>query len=482
MVSTMITFHSIIKNKSIFTVMKKYSMPSKNLNVFFSETKKYFCHIPSGLIFHVDNDDVELYLDVCLKNKQPTPEELKTCNEIYDILNATIAEYSEQLVEESKEEVFKPSCIVLNVSGKCNLLCPYCFARNNHKKFAFKSMNVETSLQAIDYMMTINPNSSEYTIAFFGGEPFLEIETIEKIVEETHKRYPEKVLHFTATTNGTILDNKILSLLKKYDFLLMISIDGPRDITNKLRPHSNPHKDTFSVIMENITTLKENLINIDLRATVVAGNSNLLSIAKFFENQKIPYHLAFCFNTQNKQNDYAAWYEENLSRLSYEFEELFDFYYELMQNQQFIWGFYFLETIRDIALRKKNYFSCGAGINLFAVTDNGNVFSCMNYTPIPDTKIGDIYTGIDSHLNSLYKAKFIQSTTECNNCKVRFFCSGGCMAERYAVNKTTKSPVKLHCILEQLLFDKYLSAYQYIKNNLPDAMNCIIEHRQRYEN
>lgn len=58
---------------------------------------------------------------------------------------------------------------------------------------------------------------------------------------------------------------------------------------------------------------------------------------------------------------------------------------------------------------------------MFAVTDNGNIFSCMNYTPMVNTNIGNIYTGIDPQLNSLYKAKPIQSTTECNNCKARFF-------------------------------------------------------------
>lgn len=408
--------------------MKDYTIPFKDLKVFFSETEKYFYHVPSRLIFHVDNEEVDLFLNVCLNNKLPTSQEQEICKEIYNILNNTIAEHSEPLIEENNYDIFKPSCVVLNISGKCNLLCPYCFARDNQKKFAFKSMDLSTSLRAIDYMMSINPNDNEYTIAFFGGEPFLETETIERIIKATLKKYPQKAFHFTATTNGTILNDKILSLLSDYNFSLMISIDGPQEITNKLRPHINPQKETFSTIMENVAILKEKSINIDFRATVVAGSSNLLSIAKFFESQKTPYHLAFCFGTQNKQNDYAAWYKENLTKLSKDFDELFNFYYSLMREKRFIWGFYFLETLRAIALRKKNNFSCGAGINMFSVTDNGDIFSCMNYTPMTNTRIGNIYTGIDIQLNSLYKAKPIQGTTECNNCKARFFCSGGCVA------------------------------------------------------
>ncbi|WP_418697074.1 radical SAM protein [Bacteroides sp.] len=461
--------------------MENYLISSKDLKIFYSEAKKYFCHIPSGLIFRIDNEDIDLFLDICLNNKQPTSQELKTCNAVYDILNDTIAEYNEPPADDDNE-AFRPSCVVLNVSGKCNLLCPYCFARDDDKRFAFKSMDVATSLQAIDYMMTINPNSNEYTVAFFGGEPFLETETIEQIVKITLKKYPKKVIHFTATTNGTILNNKILSLLKDYNFSLMISLDGPQEITNKLRPHVNPQKETFSTIMKNVSILREESISVDFRATLVAGDSNLLSIANFFENQKIPYHLAFCFGTQNKENNYSAWFKENITKLSHDFDELFNFYYNLMQAKRFIWGFYFLETIRSIALRIRSNYSCGAGINMFAATDKGNIFSCMNYTPIANTKIGDIYTGIDPRLNSLYKAKSVQSTVECNSCNARFFCSGGCMAERYAVNKTTNSPATLHCILEQLLFDKYLSSYQYIKNNMPDIMNGIIEHKQLYEN
>lgn len=184
----------------------------------------------------------------------------------------------------------------------------------------------------------------------------METETVEEIVRTTLKKYPQKTIRFTATTNGTILNNKILSLLNDYNFSLMISLDGPQEITNKLRPHINPQKETFSTIMENVAILKEKSINIDFRATVVAGSSNLLSIANFFENQKIPYHLVFCFGTQNEQNNYSAWYKENLTKLSDDFDGLFNYYYSLMRKKRFIWGVYFLETIRAIALREK-YFS-----------------------------------------------------------------------------------------------------------------------------
>lgn len=461
--------------------METYIIPQEDLKIFYSETKKYFCHIPSGLIFNAENKDIDLFLEVCLNNKQTTAEDLKTYIDIYEALNETIAEYNEP-VPKTESETFQPSCVVLNVSGKCNLLCPYCFARDSRNRFAFKSMDVTTSLRAIDYMISTNPNSKDYTIAFFGGEPFLETDIIELIIKETLKKYSHKVIHFTATTNGTILNNKILSLLNDYDFSLMISLDGPQEITNKLRPHINPKKETFSTVMKNVAILKENSVSIDFRATVVAGDTNILSIAQFFEQQKVPYHLAFCFGTQDKENIYSAWYQDNVTKLSNDIDELFEFYYTLIQNKQFIWGFYFLETIRDIALRTRSNFSCGAGINMFSVTDKGDIFSCMNYTPLANTKIGNIHTGIDAKSNSLYKAKPIQETVECNKCNARYFCSGGCMAERYAVNKTTSFPAQSHCLLEHLLFDKYLSAYQYIKNNFPDVMNGIIEHKQLYEN
>lgn len=192
--------------------------------------------------------------------------------------------------------------------------------------------------------------------------------------------------------------------------------------------------------------------------------------------------MSFCFETQNRTQNYSSWQNENIAKLSCDFDMLFKFYYDLMLNKHFIWGFYFLENLRAIALRMRNHYPCGAGINMFAVTNTGDIFSCMNYTPISHTKIGNIGTGVMPSLNSLYKAKPVQRTKECNNCNTRFFCSGGCVAERYAVNKNTSTPAPLHCALERLLFEKYLSSYQFIKNNLPETMNNIIKHKQLYEN
>lgn len=150
-------------------------------------------------------------------------------------------------------------------------------------------MDIQTSLQAIDYMIRVNPDSEEYTVAFFGGEPFLEFAMIEQIVEMTLNKYSQKTFHFTATTNGTILNKRILSFLKKYNFTLMISLDGPQELTNKLRPHINPQKETFTTIMKNVSILKKESINIEFRATIVAGESDLLSISNFLKIRK--FHI-----------------------------------------------------------------------------------------------------------------------------------------------------------------------------------------------
>lgn len=459
--------------------MEEYILP-KDLKIFYSEDEKYFCHIPSGLIFHANNNDINLFLDACLNKKTVTIQEKEICDNIFQSLKDSIAEYSIHN-KTVTDTTFNPSCIVLNISGNCNLLCPYCFARSNNKQFAFNDMDILTCIEAIDYMIKNNSEAEIYTISFFGGEPFLKFQTIKGVIEETLRKYPTKKFNFTATTNGTILTPQILSLLKKHNISLIISIDGPLEITNKLRPHINSRINTFSKIMSNVKILKENSINFDFRATVVAGNSELLNIAKFFEEQKTPYHLAFCFETQNKENPYAAWHTDSLNILSKDFDDLFRFYYSLMDNKQFIWGFYFLETIRSIALREREDIACGAGINMFSVTDNGKIYSCMNYTPMVNTNIGDIYSGIIQSKNELYKAKSIREITDCNQCNTRYFCVGGCAAERYNVNQSTTKPVKQHCMLQQLLFSKYLSAYEYIKNNYPEVMDGIIEHKQKYE-
>ena len=77
--------------------------------------------------------------------------------------------------------------VTFQVTDACNLACTYCYQINKGKR----RMSFETAKQCIDMLLAsnetndyINPVSSPFLILdFIGGEPLLEIELIDQIMD-----------------------------------------------------------------------------------------------------------------------------------------------------------------------------------------------------------------------------------------------------------------------------------------------------------
>ena len=447
-----------------------------DIQLFYADGEKYFYHTPSGLIFKISNEHLDRYIEICL-GKQPAFGAERLCEHVHGIVQKTVAEYG--LPDEMPTDellAFKPSCVVLNIAGKCNLVCPYCFARSSNG-FAFKSMSVEECVQSVEFMLKSNPDAPNYTVTFFGGEPFLEFDTLRGVVTHVEQEFSKKKINFTVTTNGTIMNEAMVEFIKQHNIMLLISIDWPQAITNALRPHC-AGRDTYADIMHSVEMLRRQDVSLELRATIAAGSVNLVETAKFFEQMLLPYHFVFCFDSQHSNNEHSNWNEMALSVLASQLDELFEFYFSLMQKQVYIYGYWFLDLIHAISSRKLSFTPCGSGVNIFSTTDGGRIFGCMNFASNPETSIGCIKLGVDEDLRLRYSARPTCHTVQCTSCTARYFCGGGCLHERYTSTKSVDTPNEHQCSLRQLIFEKTLSYYQQIKNRLPEAMECISEHRQ----
>ena len=118
--------------------------------------------------------------------------------------------------------------IFLNISNACNLSCEYCFAgqgnygRKNQLMSAAVAKNIVSDLSCYDRIGIIT---------FFGGEPLLNYDILRLLVESLF----EKTTRFALITNGSVLDDKMLSLLEQYKFSITVSFDGPKQIHDAQR-------------------------------------------------------------------------------------------------------------------------------------------------------------------------------------------------------------------------------------------------------
>lgn len=98
------------------------------------------------------------------------------------------------------------------VTQSCNLACKYCYECKNENS----RMSIETAKKAVDFALGYGTNYNFVRFDFMGGEPLLEIEMIDEVVdyikfklyEEKHKWFGR--VGFDLTTNGVLYDSKLV--------------------------------------------------------------------------------------------------------------------------------------------------------------------------------------------------------------------------------------------------------------------------------
>ena len=143
--------------------------------------------------------------------------------------------------------------ITFQVTDDCNLRCTYCYQHNkgNHR------MSFETAKKAVDMIISGEKGIADYLdydhtggliLDFIGGEPFLEIDLIDKICEyyltkaiETGFRFAEAT-KFSFSSNGVLyFDPRVQRYLDKYRnyVSLGITVDGNQELHDKCRVFPN---------------------------------------------------------------------------------------------------------------------------------------------------------------------------------------------------------------------------------------------------
>ncbi len=113
------------------------------------------------------------------------------------------------------------SGLILTVTSECNLHCRYCF----QDRRSSRRMDSSVLKSAVD--LTLSAGPPVLRIFFTGGEPLLEFPLICAAVRHAEERCaPRTKLEFRISTNGTLLDDEVLSFLDAHRFEIQLSFDG----------------------------------------------------------------------------------------------------------------------------------------------------------------------------------------------------------------------------------------------------------------
>ena len=371
----------------------------------------------------------------------------------------------------------------------CNLNCTYCYYLEKEKlytKSATYRMN-ETGLETFVIQYIEAQDAPTVTFVWQGGEPTLKgIEFYRKAVEFQKKHSLGRKIENVLQTNGTLLNDEWCVFLKEHDFLVGISIDGPREIHDQYRL-TKAGTSSFDKVIKGIEFLKKYSIEFNT-LTVVTRTSTAypLEIYRFLKSIGSTY-IQFIPIVERKAKNNT---EEGLSLVlpDYTSEALVtewsvkpDDYGKFLVTIFDEWvrndvGRYFVQMF-DVTLA--NWIEENSGLcvfnetcgNALVVEHNGDVYSCDHFV-YPKHLLGNIMgTPLKLLANSPRQYIFGRQKREslpdyCMRCEYRFACHGECPKYRFDTTPDGDPGLNYLCKAYRMFFAHVHPYMQYMSDEI----------------
>ena len=159
----------------------------------------------------------------------------------------------------------------------CNLDCSYCFFLSKEMLYPGSRFRMADELLEayVKQLIEAHAGVTEVAIAWQGGEPTLMgVDFFRRSVElaELYLQ-PGQRATYTIQTNGTLLDEEWAAFFKDNDFLVGISIDGPRELHDTHRVNKGG-KGSFDQVMRGLSFLNDAGVEWNALTTVHAANGD----------------------------------------------------------------------------------------------------------------------------------------------------------------------------------------------------------------
>jgi len=374
--------------------------------------------------------------------------------------------------------------LVKPTGAVCNLDCKYCFFLSKEMLYPGSRFRMADELLETYIRQLLEAHQvPEVNVAWQGGEPTLMgLDFFKRSVEYAEKyRQPDQQILYTIQTNGTQLDDEWGAFFKEHNFLVGISIDGPRELHNAYRVNKGG-QGSFDQVMRGLEHLKKHKVDFNILCTIHAANQDHpLEVYHFFRDELGAQYIQFIpiveratLETLPMAN--MGWSERpggqrplytqngnlvtersvNAEQYGRFLNEIFDEWVRRDVGKVFVQMF-------DVALgswvgrHSLCVFSPTCG-NALALEHNGDLYSCDHFVE-PDYLLGNIQ---ETHMIELIasdrqrqfgKHKLESLPRYCRECEVRFACHGGCPRERFIETPEGEPGLNYLCAGYKLFFN-----------------------------
>lgn len=384
-----------------------------------------------------------------------------------------------------------PFSVVAKPTGAtCNLDCTYCFYLS--KDLLYPNITSMMSVDVLDnYIRQVVESApdSGAQLVWQGGEPTMRgLDFYRTAVElaEKYRRPNQRVTH-AIQTNGTLLTDEWCAFLKELEFLVGLSVDGPREMHDSYRVN-RAGRGTFDLVIRGWNLLRKHEVDTNILTTIHAANQNHpLEVYRFLRDDLGAEFLQFIPIVERVSQDQlplaeAGWREgPGDARLLYQqhgdavtsrsatpikygqfltaiFDEWVRFDVGQVYVQLFDSTLSMLFGQYPLCVHAPE---CGGG---GALESGGDLYSCDHYVE-PEYLLGNI---AETHLATMMSsrqqlefgvAKRSQLPTQCLECPVRRACNGGCPKDRFTVASSGEKTLNYLC-------QGYLEFFTYVEPSM----------------
>lgn len=332
--------------------------------------------------------------------------------------------------------------ITFCVTEDCNLACKYCYMTGKNNK---NKLNFETAKKAIDYILSDKEefNNPSVLWEFIGGEPFLEIELIDRICD--YIKYQMYILEhpwfdsyrFSFSSNGVLYHTPAVQRYiqkNKGHVFVGLSVDGNK-IKHDLQRVKPDGSGSYDDVIKNVPLWLKQFPYSSTKST--------------FSHDDLPYLKDSVISMWNLgiKNVLAnivfedVWHEGDDVLFEGQLKELADY---VIENR--LWSDYYVRFFEanigfPLAEEEKNTNYCGSG-QILAIDTQGNFYPCVRFYDFSlnnrkSKNFGNIYDGLKSDMFRAFQGLDVkkQSPDKCLNCEVASGCAW-CTGYNYDIADT----------------------------------------------
>lgn len=378
--------------------------------------------------------------------------------------------------------------ITFIVTKDCQLACKYCYLVGKNTQ---ERMSWSVAKQAIDYILDNEQDFKQESVVwdFIGGEPFLEIDLIDKICDYIKTELFRRNHHwfnsyrFSFSTNGiNYHEEKIQKFIEKNEAHLSIgiTIDGTKEKhdLNRIWKGGEKERGSYDDVVRNIPLWLEQFPNAATKVTISSAD-----IPYIKESVLHLYSLGIHEVSINCVFE-QVWKEGDDKRFEDQLMQLADAIIDNELYKDYACSFYTEHMGKPMDCVHENQNWCGAG-RMLAIDAAGNFYPCTRFAQysLRDKKawiIGNVNDGIDKNKIRPFLTldRCTQSSQECIDCEVASGCAW-CQGENYDAADTATIYQRATAICK--MHKARVRANNYYWNKLYRKLELEGE-REEYEN